>query len=79
MATLNQIVKDRKQVVRNLKKVLKLLDTPQEKLERHLTRILRRRYKVPEESDLAKIAEYSNEMANGLEAFLQVLRAGFPQ
>lgn len=79
MATLNQIVRERKKAVQNLRKALRLVDSPQEKLERLLRRISQRRYKVPEENDLAKAAVLANEIVNALETFLAVLRAGFPQ
>ncbi len=79
MATLNQIIKDRKLAIRNLQKALRLVDAPQEKIERLLRRLIQRRYKVPEESDLAKVGELANQVVNSMSVFLELLRAGFPQ
>lgn len=78
MGTLNQIIRERKKVMRQLKVLLKKVDSPLEMQERLIDRILQRKLKVPELSDLATLARQSGIMAAALRVYLQALNRGFP-
>jgi hypothetical protein len=77
MPPLNQIIRERKQFVRELKAELKEVDTALEKAERLTARIIQRKLKVPEESDLQRLAQLGREMSTHLTDYLKKLGAGF--
>ncbi|MBA7709698.1 hypothetical protein ES703_118620 [subsurface metagenome] len=78
MATLNQIIRERRLVFADLKKLIKVVDSAGERSERLVNRVLSRRLKVPEYSDLSKVLSHVSEQEKGLRSLVGVLRAGFP-
>lgn len=78
MATINVVIRERKKTVRNLKKLLKAVDSSLELMERRQNQILSRRLKVPELSDLSFLAEKGRALEQGLRAYLTQLGRGFP-
>ena len=77
MASLTQVIRERKLVIRNLKKSLKVVDSNLELAERLISRILQRKLKVPEVSDLAILADYARQMSAGLSSYLKILNQGY--
>jgi hypothetical protein len=78
MASLNQIIRERKSVVQGLKKALRLIDTQVELSERLISRILSRRLKVPELADLGKLAGYASSLNQALRVYVALVGRGFP-
>jgi hypothetical protein len=63
--------------MKDLKAELKEVDTSLEKAERLIVRIIQRRSKVPEDSDLQRLAGYGREMSKHLTDYLTKLGQGF--
>lgn len=78
MASINQLIRDRKKVVSNLKRQLKVVDTVLEVMERRQNLILSRRLKVPELEDLAFLAQKSRELEAALRQYASLVSRGFP-
>lgn len=78
MASLNVVIRERRSVVRELKKTMKLVDSQVELSERLISRILSRRLKVPELADLAKLGDYANSLNQALRVYVSRLGRGFP-
>jgi hypothetical protein len=53
------------------------VDTALEVSERFLEQIMRRKSKVPEEADLAKLADQAKVLADLLQVYLTLLREGY--
>lgn len=78
MASINQVIRERKKVIGNLKKSLKIVDSLLEKMERRQNSILSRKLKVPELEDLAFLASKSRELDAALRQYVQQVNRGFP-
>lgn len=78
MATLNQIIRERRAVMQDLKRLVKAVDSAGERAERYVSRVLSRRSKVPEVVDLMKILDHASDQEKNLRDLLLALRAGFP-
>lgn len=78
MATLNQTIRERKKVFANLKKALKIVDSVLERQERLIGRVLQRKLKVPEVSDLATLAQWNLDLNGALRDYTRILKSGYP-
>lgn len=78
MASINQVIRERKKVVSNLKRSLKVVDSILEKMERRQNSILSRKLKVPELEDLAFLAGKSRELESALRQYVNQVNRGFP-
>lgn len=78
MATLNQIIRERKRIMLVLKRLLKACDTEVEKAERLIDRVLQRKSKVPEVSDLLELVKFARAADSAIATFLQEAGQGFP-
>jgi hypothetical protein len=76
--TVSQLIKERKKYLRVLKNQMRYIDSNQEKSERLLKRLLQRKLKVPEESDLAVLVDQAQLIAGALQTYLSYLQAGYP-
>lgn len=68
MASINQIGRARKQIVRGLVRELKAVDTQVEVTERFLRRILSRKRDVPSDSDLERFLDQARTLAGLLDS-----------
>jgi hypothetical protein len=71
--TINELIRERKKALRDLKRSLKLVDTNLEKSERLINQQLSRRIKVPEVKDLETLAIQTKEIDNALSAHMKQL------
>lgn len=78
MASINQVIRERKKVVSNLKRSLKTVDSILELMERRQNSILSRKLKVPELEDLAYLAAKSRELDQALRQYVNQVNRGFP-
>lgn len=77
MASLNEIIRERRRFVRQLRSQQKEIDTRVEVVERKLISIISRKRKVPEDDDLAFIATAFREVVKGCNDFLSLVEKGF--
>lgn len=77
MASINQVIRERKKFIRLLKTKLKAVDSALEIMERKQNQILSRKSKVPEQEDLRFLAQKARDLESGLRGYLGVLRVGF--
>jgi Sec-independent protein translocase protein TatA len=73
--TLNELIRERKKALRELKRSLKTVDTTLEKQERKINQQLSRRIKVPEIEDLETIILMTKELDNALVIHMRQLDA----
>ncbi len=78
MATLNQVIQERKRKFGVLKRTLKVADTEIEKAERLIERVLARKSKVPEVSDLLELVKMARTADSAIAGFLRLAQDGFP-
>jgi hypothetical protein len=78
MATINQVIRERKKVFIGLKKALKQADTVLETMERRQNSILSRKLKVPELQDLAFLAGRLRDLDRELRQYGLQVNRGFP-
>ena len=78
MASVNQVVRERRLVWRGLKRQLKAVDTQVEKLERLQDRIIARRRKAPELEDLQEAVTIARELQTEVDRYARILAAGYP-
>lgn len=78
MASLNQVIRERKIVFRVLKRSLKQVDSELEKAERLINRVLSRKSKVPELADLESLANFAGTTNSLMRDFINVVGMGFP-
>lgn len=78
MASINQVIRERKKVVANLKRSLKIVDSVLEKMERRQNSILSRKLKVPELEDLSFLASLARSLEQALRQYVNLVSRGFP-
>lgn len=78
MASINQVIRERKKVVQNLKRSLRIADSILEKMERRQNSILSRKLKVPELEDLVFLATRARELSAALRQYVSLVSRGFP-
>lgn len=78
MASINQVIRERKKTVRNLKQSLRVVDSKLEVMERRQNSILSRKLKVPELDDLAFLAGKARELDQALRLYVTQVNRGFP-
>lgn len=78
MASINQVIRERKKVVRGLKQKLRIVDSVLEVMERRQNSILSRKLKVPEVQDLAFLAQQARSLDAALRVYLAQLNRGWP-
>lgn len=76
--TINELARERRAVVSNLRRTLKGVDTQQEKLERYLNRLISRKRKIPELDDLAQISTMLANLLTVMDVFEREVSRGFP-
>lgn len=76
--TINQLIKERKAMLRMLKKQMRFIDLAQEKSERLINRVVRRRSRVPELGDLKELSTQAGLIAGNLQQYMAMLRRGYP-
>lgn len=78
--SINELIKSRKQAFRELRKLIKAVDSPQEQAERLVQRALGRKTKVPTTEDLNKISQFisqTNENLITLVMFIKTITSIF--
>jgi len=78
MATLNEVIRVRRVVIKNLRNRLKAVDSNLEISERLLKRIASRKRNVPTQVDLATLSKQLVAIADALGNYENVLKQGFP-
>lgn len=71
--TINQIIRERKKSLRDLKRTLRAVDSSLEKQERKINQQISRKIKVPELGDLEAIVEMTREMDDALTVHMRQL------
>lgn len=74
--TINQLIQERKKVIREIKAAQKDLDTKLEVFERHLQRILELRRKIPETGDYLQLIQEAEELSGFLNAIYETMSRG---
>lgn len=74
MATLNQVIRERRNVLRQLLSKMKELDGKQEKVQRKIRSLTQLRNRVPETTDLATISQMTSEVDRSLDEFTASIR-----
>ena len=69
--TINELIRERKKSLRDLKRSLKAVDSSLEKLERKINQQLSRRIKVPELEDLEQMVIMTRDIDNALSAHMR--------
>ena len=77
MATLAEVIRERKSFLRQLRASLRRADSKLEVIERKLKQVIQRKNKVPEDSDLEQIAAMTQEMGREVNAFIGELDKGW--
>lgn len=77
-SSINELVRERRAVVANLKRTLRGVDSQQERLERYLNRLLARKRKVPELDDLAQVSTMLSNLLTVMDVFEREVARGFP-
>lgn len=77
MATVNQVVRERRLVWRALKRQLKATDSALEKLERLQNRVLARKRKAPEIEDLQEAVTLHRALLTEFDRYSKILAAGY--
>ena len=77
-ATLAQIARERKAYLRKLNSLQLRFDRSQERMEKKIKTILRRKRAVPEQKDILEIAQLFSAMIGEMRSFEQLLNKGFP-
>lgn len=75
MATLSQIVKDRKSALRQLSQLLKVVDTEVELQQRLIARLRSRKIKLPEVADLQKLTAIAGKMDASFGAYVNGIKS----
>lgn len=75
--TINQLIRERRKTLNELKRKLKAVDTLQEAQERFLERVLSRKKKLPEAQDLKYLATKLDQMVTAVSAYQRELDKGF--
>lgn len=78
MATLNQVIRERKKKFVLLKRILRAADSDLEKAERLIDRVLVRKSKVPEVADLLELVKMTRNADAAISVFLREAGQGFP-
>ncbi len=78
MASINQVIRERKKLISNAKKSLKVVDSLLETMERRQNSILSRKLKVPEYDDLAFLAGKARELEQALRQYSSLVSRGYP-
>lgn len=76
--TVKQLIQERKKFIRLLKNQMRVIDTNQEKSERLLMRLLARKLKVPEDTDLKILSDQAQAISIALTAYIRLLAGGYP-
>lgn len=71
--TLNQVIRARRSVLTQLGKLLRTVDTAQEKSERRIKRLKSRKVKVPEIADLDVLVQEAQTIDRAMDAYVQGL------
>ena len=74
MATLNELLRQRKSVLKQLLAEMKTVDGRQEILQRDLRRLINRKNKVPEVGDLSRITAETTALDQSLSVFAGKLK-----
>jgi len=75
--TLNQMVRERRKVLLELKRKLRLVDSSLEMIERYQDRILARKNKLPEATDLQYISTALEAAVKLMTDYNKTLSAGY--
>lgn len=75
MATVAQVARDRKNVLKALLQKSKMLDARQEALEREVKRLVARKKAVPEVVDMERLIGLADASAAALDTMVQAIRA----
>lgn len=78
MATLNQIIAERRKFVSELNRLWRGVDTAGELIQRKLRSMRVRKRKVPEEDDLTMLAGRLRDTVSAENEFRKVLDRGYP-
>lgn len=78
MATLNQVIRERKKKFVLLRRMMRSIDTQVEKSQRLITRVLSRKSKVPEASDLLELVKLARELDTLLDSYIGEAGSSFP-
>jgi type II secretory pathway component PulJ len=74
MATLNELLRQRKGALKQLLSEMKTLDGRQELLQRDLRRLIMRKNKVPEVADLSRILSETTALDQAVTSFANKLK-----
>jgi uncharacterized protein YoxC len=75
--SINQLVRERRKVLDELKRKLRTVDSSLELQQRYLDRVLARKNKLPEVSDLNYLANELNNMVKALTEYNTFLNKGY--
>jgi len=73
MASLNEIIRQRKSALREVDRSLKAVDTIVEKSQRQVKRLRSRKVKVPEMSDLERLVVEASKLDNAVTDYSRML------
>lgn len=76
MATINELTRERKKVASALRRELRDIKAKLEKSDRFLTRMISRRTKIPDQSDLMTLVDLYSEAAREFDEYLKMLEDG---
>lgn len=74
MATLNQVIRERRSVLRQLLAKMKTLDSKQEAVQRKIRSLTNLRNRVPETTDLSTLSALTSEIDRALDEFTGAIR-----